>query len=124
MGSLGLVELPCLEVDITHVGADGTGLRLHGHHGAVHEMHHIADRVERGHLLLYCTLVIVKELDRVGLVHVVRDRVGIVGVFSQELLVLRQSLSDVLNEVRHLVAVLVIPADTFLAVPHSLSKLR
>ena len=114
VGSLGLVEFPCLEVYITHIGADGTSLRLHGHHGTVHEVHHIADRVERGHLLLYSTLVIVKELDHVGLVHVVRDRVGVIGIFSQELLVLRQSLGDVLNEMRHLVAILVIPADTFL----------
>ena len=104
-----LIILPRTEIDIAHPGFDMTGLGLHSHEAAMHEVNHIADGVHRGEFLLHLTMLIVEHLDGVGQIEVVVDGVLVAIEFLGEVFVDGLSLGDVLDEVLDLHVVLVLP---------------
>ena len=77
-----LVVFPRVEVDVAHPCTYISRLGLHSYKRAMHEAHHVADRVERRHLALDDAFLIVEELHRVRAVQLGYDRVGRVGIFG------------------------------------------
>ena len=105
-----LVILPRVEVHITHPRLDVAVARVHGNEAAVHEVQHVAHRVHRTHLHIQRVVLIVEQVHHVGLVHVVVDRVQVVGIAGQQLVVDRRVARLVLDKVGDGLVVLVEPA--------------
>ena len=84
-------------------------LCLHRHKAAVHETYHIADGVHRGHFLLNLSTVIVEHLHLMRQVEVVVDRVLVAVELLRQLLIVRLTFGDVLDEVPDLLMPFVLP---------------
>ena len=82
---------------------------IHGNETAVHELYHIAYGVHRRHFHLHCSLLIVEEFHLVWAVHIVVDRVRVVGETLQQFLIARLSLGNSLNKPCNLLMFLVLP---------------
>ena len=104
-----LVILPMLEIDVAHPCLYSAGLGFHGNHTAVHEAHHIADRVEAGHLHLNLPIGIVKDLDLVGLVEIIVDGVSVFAELLDQGFVEGLTLGDTLDEAGDNLVVLILP---------------
>ena len=78
-----LVVFPRLEIYVTDVGLDVSGLRLHGHEARMQEAHHIAYGVHGGDVLIVAA-VIVEQADAMGQVHIVVHRIGLRGVLGHQ----------------------------------------
>ena len=105
-----LVVLPGVVVHIAHPGQHTAALGVHGNETAVHELHHIAQTVERAHLALYgLRLLVVEKLHLVGLVQMVVDGVGVAGIPFLKIFVDGQFLDKLLDEMGGHTAVFLAP---------------
>ena len=103
-----LVIFPRLEVEVAHPSLHVTRLWLDGHEAAVHEVLHIADRVKRTHLGLVGAFI-AEQLNGVGQVQIIVDRVLITLEALLKVLIDRQTLGYVFDEVGNLLMTLVLP---------------
>ena len=102
-----LVVFPRLEVNVAYPCFYMPVLRFHRHETGVHELHHVAYRIECGHFFLLLAVVI-KKLYLVFLVEVVEYRVFI-AVFLTERLVMVGLFRKILYEIWNDVMVLIPP---------------
>ena len=105
-----LVVFPSVKVHITHPSLDVSVAGLHGYEAAVHEMQHVAHRVHRTHFHIQRVVLIVKQVHHVGLVHIVVDRIQVVGIAGQQLVVDGRVARLVLDKIGDRLVVLVEPA--------------
>ena len=105
-----LIVFPRVKVHIAHPSLDVSVARLHRNESAVHEVQHVAHRVHRAHLHVQRVVLIVEQVHHVRLVHVVVDRVQVVGISSQQLVVDGRVARLVLNKIGDGLVVLIKPA--------------
>ena len=103
-----LVVLPGVVVHIAHPGQNTAALGVHRYETAVHELHHIAQTVERAHLFLN-GLAVVEKLHLVGLVQIVVDGVGVADVTLLKIFIDGQFLGQLLDEMGGHTAVFLAP---------------
>ena len=73
-----LVVFPMVEIDIAHPCLYVAGGRLHGQESAMHEARHVADRVHRAKIHVFCSKLIIEHFDTMGHIQIAHHRVGVV----------------------------------------------
>ena len=84
-------------------------LWLDGYESAMHETFHITDAVKSRNLFLDIALLIVEQLDRVGYIQIVIDRIFVAIKLLAKQLIIRCLFSEVFDEVGNLYMTLVLP---------------
>ena len=93
------VVLPRAVVHVAHPRLDVARARLHGHHAAVQEAQHVAQRVHRAHRARHGAAV-GEQPHGVGAVEVIAQAVGLVREAGVEYLVCLGALNDGVGEMR------------------------
>src|SRR5574344_1743632 len=107
--SANLVVLPRIEVNISHPCFHMPSLWLYGYETTVHETHHIANAVQRGHFLFYGALFIVKYFHPVWLIKVISDAVRGVGKSFLQLFIVGLPFGNIFDKSGYFLMVLILP---------------
>ena len=77
-----IVVLPCVEINVSHIGFHLSRLRFHSYETSVHEVQHIAQRIDRRHFSLYMQIRIriTEKLYFVGSIQQFHHLIGFVGI--------------------------------------------
>ena len=104
-----LIIFPMVEIHIAYPRLYLSSLRLHGKKPAMHEPHHIAYGIHRAKHHILRTILIIKHLHAVWIIHIIFHRVRIVRKKLRQSLICISMPCNVLNESRYFMMICVLP---------------